>query len=430
MENPFPLGIFPKTLQKIIQDMNQERQFPIDYLGGAILWVVAVLIGATSYLKTTLGKTYCNIYLMLVGVQGAVKSTPLSWAIEYLRLLDHAALTKLDEEMAEYEAAMARGEHVERPVAQRLLMDASTPEAFFRRLRENPKGVGQCAIEIKKAFTDLGRYAKSSDEEIYIRLFDGDTMTIDRAHQETLHVSRPFFCLSGTIQNHILKRVFTQDRIDNGLFARFIEIVHYEERALLWNLTEDLPSNVDIRYENFLVKLLERRDSIDIEHPLEYTLAPEAAEMLQSWQNGNEIEIELKGSDSDRATFRKIQIYVLKFTLIIQILADIDAGRDNPDRIIDMTSAGLATALADYFFQSAKDLAQAASDRELSKKEQLVYDALPDEFTSEQGLSIAKKKGMGKTSFYEFMNHVRGVLIDQPARGSYVRRFPHNTIMN
>jgi hypothetical protein len=430
MENPFPLGIFPKSLQKIVRDVNQERKFPIDYLGGAILWVISVLIGATSYLKTTLGKTYCNIFLMLVGVQGAVKSKPLSWSIEYLCRLDEAALTKLDQELVEYDAAIARGEHPEKPIAQRLLMDASTPEAFFRRLSENPKGIGQCALEIKKAFTDLGRYAKSSDEELFIRLFDGDTMTIDRAHQETLHVSRPFFCLSGTIQNDIIKRVFTQDRIDNGLFARFIEIVHYDEPALLWNLTEDLPSDVDIRYENFVVTMLERRDSIDIQHPLEYTLATDAAEVLQAWQNGTEIEIELKGSDSDRATFRKIQIYVLKFALIIQILADLDSGHDNSNRLIDINSAGLATALADYFYQNAKDLAQAASDRELSKKERSVYDALPDMFTSEEGLKIAKRNNMGKTCFFDFLNHVRGVLIDQPARGKYVKRYSPKTLTN
>ena len=68
MEHIFPIGVFPESIQDIIKELNRDRKFPIDYLGGAILWVVSVLIGATSYLKTSLAKTYCNVYMMLIGV--------------------------------------------------------------------------------------------------------------------------------------------------------------------------------------------------------------------------------------------------------------------------------------------------------------------------------------------------------------------------
>lgn len=419
----FPLGIFPLRIQSIIKELNRDRKYPIDYLSGAILWVASVLIGACSYLKTTLGKTYANIYMMLVGAQGAGKSHPLSWATAYLHELDNAALTIYEREMEEYEAARARGEQPEKPSCRRLLIDGSTPEAAFKRLEENPKGIGQCADEIRKAFGDLGRYANSSDVEVYLRLFNGDTLTIDRAHQNTLHVSRPYFCLCGTIQNPTFNRLFTKDKVENGLLARFVEIVHYEEGALLWNLTEDLPSGSEIEYQNFLVKMLERRDAADIRHPHEYRLTSEAAETIQSWQNGHEVKIESHGRDIDRATFRKIQIYVLKFALIIQIMADVDSGRENPEHLVDFGSATLATLLADYFFMNAKDLARSVYVRKLSQREQEAYEALPVEFESDEGLAIAKKHGLGKTCYYDLLSKLRGVLIDQPFRGHYVKRF-------
>lgn len=422
MNNDFPLGIFPETIQSIIKDLNRERKYPIDYLSGAILWVVSVLIGACSYLRTTLGKTYANMYMMLIGAQGSVKSHPLSWATEYLHELDNAALTVFEQEMKEYEIAQIHGEEMEKPTCRRLLIDGSTPEAAFKRLRENPKGLGQCADEIKKAFGDLGRYAKSSDDEVYLRLFNGDTITIDRAHQETLHVARPYFCLCGTIQNPTFNRLFTRDKVENGLLARFVEIVHYEEGALLWNFTEDMPSDSEIKYHNFIVKMLERRDAIDISRAHEYRLTSEAAETIQSWQNGHEIKIESHGRDIDRATFRKIQIYVLKFALIIQIMADVDSGCENPEHQVDFGSATLATILADYFFRNAKDLARSVYIRKISQKEQEVYEALPAEFTSEEGLKIAKKHALGKTCFFELLNKIRGILIDQPCRGHYAKR--------
>ena len=423
MEHLFPIGAFPPGLRKVLEQTSAERKFPLDYLCGAVLWVMSVLIGAGSVLVTSLGKTFCNIYMMLVGVQGAVKSTPLAWATEFLLSLDNAELEKQEKELPEYEAALARGEHPQKPVARRFLVDASTPEALFKVLRENPAGVGQCSDEIAKAFKDLGRYAKSSDEEVYLRLFNGQTMTVDRAtHQEVLHVAAPFFSLCGTIQNQTFNRVFNVNRVENGLLARFIEIVHYEEGALLWNLIDELPSDMDSQYELVVRSMLLRRDETDFRNPLKYSLSDEAKETIQTWQNNHEIKIADHGREIDRATFRKIQIYVLKFALIIQIMWDVEAERPNDVHIVNNESALLATLLADYFFRNAKDLARSVYVRTISQKENKVYEALPAEFTSEEGLNIAKKHGLGKTCYYDLLSKLRGILIDQHSRGQYVKR--------
>ena len=423
MENRFPIEIFPTNFKDVIFNTSIERRFPLDYLCGSVLWVMSVLIGAGSYLVTTLGKTFANIYLMLVGVQGANKSAPLAWTTEFLHRLDDDALEKLDQLLPEYEAALSRGEHPEKPVARRFLVDASTPEALFKVLRENPAGVGQCSDEIAKAFKDLGRYAKTTDEEVYIRLFNGQTMTVDRAtHQDVLHVAAPYFCLCGTIQNQTFNRFFNVSRVENGLLARFIEVVHYEEGALLWNLNEDLPSDLDDQYELFIRSMLIRRDKIDLKNPHKYSLSDKAKEILQSWQNAHEIKIANYGREIDRATFRKIQIYVMKFALIIQIMWDVELAAENPDHIIGDTAAGLATVLANYFYRNAKDMARSVYVRTLSKKENEVFEALPSEFASEQGLEIAKKHGLGKTCYYDLLSKLRGILIDQPSRGHYAKR--------
>ena len=71
--NNFPVGIFPVRIQSIINELNRDRKYPIDYLSGAILWVVSVLIGACSYLKTTLGKTYANIQSIMALPRGMAR---------------------------------------------------------------------------------------------------------------------------------------------------------------------------------------------------------------------------------------------------------------------------------------------------------------------------------------------------------------------
>ena len=73
-------------------------------------------------------------------------------------------------------------------------------------------------------------------------------------------------------------------------------------------------------------------------------------------------------------------------------------------------------------FRNAKDLARSVYVRTISQKENKVYEALPAEFTSEEGLNIAKKHGLGKTCYYDLLSKLRGILIDQPSRGQYVKR--------
>lgn len=423
IKNEFPIGVFPNTLRKIIEEVSHDRQFPLDYLAAVILWVMSVIVGACAYLRTAIGQTYANVYLMLVGAQGANKSAPLAWATEYLHFLDHQSLEDYERQMAEYEAAIARGQQAEKPTARRYLVNASTPEAIVKLLRENPRGIGQCVDELVKAFNDMGRYSKKSDEELIMMLYNGNTMTVDRAtKQDVLHVYRPYFCLSGTIQPQTFNRLFNKDRFENGLLARFVEVVHYENNALLWNFDEDLPSDAEERYNSFIDKMLSRREHIDPKSAIEYRLAPDAAEVIQDWQNKHEIAIEDHGRESDRATFRKCQMYVLKFALLLQILWDTDSETANSEHIVNFSSATLATVLADYFFRNAKDLARSVSVRKLSDREKLLLEALPREFSAEEGLAIAKRFSIGKTCFFDFLSKARGILIDQPARGKYVKR--------
>lgn len=420
----FPMGIFPPRLRSILEEVSEDRQFPLDYLSASVLWLMSVLVGACAYLRTTLGKTYANIYLMLVGLQGANKSAPLAWATEYLHHLDYEALVNYEKDMAQYEAAIQRGEREEKPTARRFFVDASTPEAVIKVLRENPRGIGQCADEIAKAFKDMGRYSRHSDEELYLRLFNGQTMTVDRAtRQDVLHVSRPYFCMVGTIQPQTFNRIFTKDRVENGLLARFIEVVHFDEHALLWNLEEDLPSDADQRYEAILDQMIDWREQIDPAKAISYSLAPEAAETIQDWQNAHEVHIDSFGRDIDRAIFRKLQLYVLKFALIIQLMWDLLSDDAKTEHVVDLPSAALATSLADYFYGGAKDLARSVSQRKLSEREQKLLEALPQQFSAEEGLEIAKRYCIGKTCFYDFLAKTRGILIDQPSRGTYSKRF-------
>lgn len=44
-ENHFPVEVFPSHIQKIITATNKNLNFPIDFIGGSILYTVSIAIG-------------------------------------------------------------------------------------------------------------------------------------------------------------------------------------------------------------------------------------------------------------------------------------------------------------------------------------------------------------------------------------------------
>lgn len=433
MENPFPIGVFPGPLREIIDELLRDRKFPSDYLGSAILFVVSVLIGAGTYLWTALGRTYANIYVAIIGVQGANKSTPVEWALKPLHQLDHQSIIEFRDILDEYRKQVAtyrmsgdeRDNPGKPPVCPRLLVNDTTPEVLLKRLEENPLGIGQYYDELSRMITCAERYNKSNNEDMYLSLYSGKPVTVDRMNAEDIRsIPSPYYSMIGTIQPHIFNKIMSgKGRFDSGLFSRILEVNHFEENALLWNLEEDLPSDVDERYRKFVDYLVKQRIDSSLEHTTEYRLASEASSYIQTWQNDKEIHIEINGKETDRAVFRKIQLYILKFALIIQVMWDVYEDTPNENHIVSMKSAVLASLLADYFYTNSKELARALNDNKLTAAEKRLYNSLNDEFTAEEGRMVAKRCGLGKTCYYEFLTKTKGILIDQPSRGHYVKRY-------
>lgn len=439
-DEKFPLVIFPPRIRSIIETLADERLYPKDYVASAILFAVSVLIGAGSCLITSLGKIFANIYVAVIGDQGANKSTPIEWAISPLLKADHEAITqfkKAVEEWQDKEQEYRRtGAETDKPgpfpKCPRMMCNDVTPEVLLTMLAANQMGCGQYHDELSRLFGAVDRYNYGSNEDLYLSLYSGKPITVDRAtKKDIISVLRPYFSMIGTIQpQRYVKLMAKKDRMSSGLFARVLEVNHFENPALLWNFEEDLPSDVDNQYLGFIDALMSRRDTTSHTTPTEYKFDPNttAAFTIQSWQNDHEERIEKIGRDTDRAVFRKIQMYALKFALIIQVMWDVEKGRDNSSHYISFESAVYATILADYFYHNAKELARSLDRPTLSHTEENLFKALPNSFYTTEGRDIAKRYGLGKTCFHNFINKVKGTLIEQPSHGYYRKLYPEKNI--
>ena len=430
--NDFPVCVYPGKVQAILKELQEERLYPLEFIGSALLFVVSILIGAGSWLMDILGKTYANVYIAIVGDQGTNKSTPTEYLILPLLEADNAAITEYNAEVAEWNAKEQkyRTTHVDDdnpgpfPRCKRLICNDTTPEVTLKLLAENPMGIGHYQDELSSLFSCFSRYNKDDkNEKILLNLYSGKPITVDRAtRKEIMSVLRPYYSIIGTIQPKCYITLMAKnERFDSGLFSRFITATMLDNPPLKWSLNEDLPSDVDERYRELIKKLISRRRATE-DNPVEYKLTSDADYAIKSWQNNHEDNILIYGRDTDRAVFRKSQLYVVKFALILQVLWDCVENKDNPEHLITHKTAIYATMLADHFYHNAKEIARSVSKTTLTATEKNVYEALPDRFTSVEGIEIARRMGLGKTCFYGMVNKIKGILLEQPSHGLYIKK--------
>ena len=81
--NPFPVDVFPLTVQQIITSTNESLNFPIDFISASLIYAASISIGNTHRLQVKRGyQTSAVIYLAIVARAGTNKSHPLSWALQ------------------------------------------------------------------------------------------------------------------------------------------------------------------------------------------------------------------------------------------------------------------------------------------------------------------------------------------------------------
>lgn len=79
----FPVSIFPTKFQRIISEVHECHNYPTDYIASAIFAAIAVGIGNTHLAQIKQGWIESPIlYMALIGIPGANKSHPLSFAMK------------------------------------------------------------------------------------------------------------------------------------------------------------------------------------------------------------------------------------------------------------------------------------------------------------------------------------------------------------
>lgn len=432
-DSDFPVNVFPAKMQRIILELNTTCAFPIDYTASAMLAAISVAIGNTHRVEVKRSwQESAIVYIAIVGRPGDCKSHPLTFVMRPLVNADWKNNQEFQKKHCEYQqaVAMSRKERIsagldefpKEPKRLRYLVSDVTQEGLSAIHSHNPRGLCLWVDELSAWFKNFTRYNTGSEEQFWLSAFNGSTTMSDRKNcQNSIFIKRPFISVVGTIQKRLLTELANGERAANGFIDRILFAMTKSNVKPRWN-EDEVRDDLDREWERILNRLLSvecvvNEDKEPIPTVMRFT--PDAKRRLYDWQHENAALCDKEMSDNVVSFFCKLEIYVLRFCLILRLIRwTVSEEQPRPSDIEDEDVTG-AIELAEYFRGNALSVLTCISEEKLNELHRTVYEHLTEEFSTADGIRIAERFGMKDHTFKMFLTRNLNTLFRRIRQGWY-----------
>lgn len=427
----FPLEIFPKAIRDIIETLEEYENYNVDFTAASFLTVFAAAMGNAWSVRFMTGwVSRPIIYMVLVGSPSCGKTPPLQQAVAPLLKLDGEYDMIYCKEMETYRrwermSAKQREKHslpeeMKMPQRKCHVVVDSTVEALIGALRDNPRGVLIYKDEIDSLLSNFNRY-NSSDEGYFLSLFSGTPFKYSRkSNNEHIFLANPYCSIIGTTQPGRLGEQFGGKRMMNGFSSRFLKVYPEIDKMPSWNDTA-MPDSVLEEWERIIRKVVTVTPSTDQEGKatsIELLFSQEAKLRVIQWKDevNNKAYAETD-SDAVRALCGKLETYLVRFCLVIQIMHCI-CGESGMDKI-EPGTAELAIRLTEYFRNMESRIAPEIETGILDNRFTELLGNLRDSFTTAEAVREALQLGISESSVKRFLRDGGRGFVKKKSHGCY-----------
>ena len=423
--DPFPLGALPDAFRPWVADVADRMQCPADFVA------VPMLVGAASLVARRVAirpkvlddwKGRGNLWAMLVGRPGFMKSPAMLQALEPLERLEARAAAAFNAEAAQYRARaladelradegkkaaraslkrnqsadvshlLADPEGEAEPVRPRYIVNDLTYEKLGVVLSENPDGVLSVRDEMRGLLLHLAREEQAPARAFYLQAWSGGRYTFDRIGRGTITVADARLSIVGCIQPGPLSDLVRQVRrgaADDGMLDRFL--IAWPDSPGEWRNVDRI---ADSPAKRAAWSVFDRLDALDATalpatadtdpdgqaHGLPYLRFSEAGrEAFGDWREDFERSIRAADSEGLEGALSKFRHHVPALALALHV---IDGGAGP----VSLTATLRALALAEYFESHLRRLHGSGRRGAVKAARALLLKAqagaLPDPFTA------------------------------------------------
>ena len=427
----FPLEIFPKAIRDIIEALEEYENYNVDFTAASFLTVFAAAMGNTWSVRFMTGwVSRPIIYMVLVGSPSCGKTPPLQQAVAPLLKLDGEYDMIYCKEMETYRrwermSAKQRERHslpeeMKMPQRKCHVVVDSTVEALIGALRDNPRGVLIYKDEIDSLLSNFNRY-NGSDEGYFLSLFSGTPFKYSRkSNNEHIFLANPYCSIIGSTQPGRLDEQFGGKRMMNGFSSRFLKVYPEIDKMPSWNDTA-MPDGVLEEWGRIIRKVVTVTPSTDQEGKatsIELLFSQEAKLRVIQWKDevNNKAYAETD-SDAVRALCGKLETYLVRFCLVIQIMHCI-CGESGMDKI-EPGTAELAIRLTEYFRNMESRIAPEIETGILDNRFTELLGNLRDSFTTAEAVREALQLGISESSVKRFLRDGGRGFVKKKSHGCY-----------
>lgn len=413
--NTFPVQAFPQAVQGFINECQRTLRYPVDFMGGSILSVAATAIGNSTSVEVMPGwNEGAVLWIAIVGRPGTGKTHPTSMAIRPLIISDRAKFEQFKHDRANFEewsnltpqerkAIPSPG----RPVLRKTVVSDITPEAIGPIHQANPRSLLYHRDELAGLLKDFGKYhsGRSGEQEFHTSCWSLSPIIIDRKNSDPVRIARPHIGILGGIQPAILPEINKDGRGENGFLDRILFCYPENLQKEAWSTAQMDLDKID-QYDILIMKLLdiELRTYDDGDpYPTVIKFTEDARKRLFQWQEKNTALSNGVDEEHIASMYSKLEVACVRISLILQLLkwAAGEGGKD----AITIDSVEGAIEMTEYFRTTATRVRDIIYDPvgALPKNKQFLFDALPDSFTTGQGIEIAESLGIPERNFRRFL---------------------------
>ena len=345
----FPTNGLPQVILDFGLEFAEVYGVPIEFPVLSALCAVSSAIRKKFSIDSGKYRNFGQLWLMFVAPPGVGKSEPMAAAFRPLQRLDNLSYNAYQLELNNWksecsEAKQTKRKEPEKPFFKQCLIDDFTPESLYQTMFRNNGAVSLCRDELSGWFADFGRYNKSGEISRYLSIFNNAQFCINRKSEEPLQIPEPFMTICGTIQPEVLEIALNNNSLkENGFASRFLYVYHREIKKQKYS--EKVPNKIILDSYEELIKhcyYLPR-----LENPL--LLSLEAKTLFIEYANQTADLVNNCSNNFLRATYAKMEIQVLRISLIVQIIRGIYDNAEWLKGQITKESIQYAINLCNYF---------------------------------------------------------------------------------
>ena len=388
---PFNADLLPESLRCWIMDIANRMQCPPDFPAVAAIVAISSLLGARIVIRPKEHDDWQvvpNLWGLVVGRPGAMKSPALSEALKPLTRLQTAAFDqsqaahgdwKIDFQVAEMAAAdramkakkladkdpakaralLTPEATPDEPIARRFIVNDVTVEKLGGLMMVDSWGLLSYRDEIHGLLTGLDKQGQEGSRAFYLQSYDGNQeYTFDRIGRGTVRIPRVCLSMLGGIQpgrlEGYVRGAVSGGGADDGLLQRFSLCVWPDSTGTFVHV--DQWPDADAKQNAFAIfERLAQLQSANDADPKIWRFDTEAQALFIEWRTP--FEQELKSGELHPA----MESHLAKYRKLIPALALVFALIDTPDSgVVGIRELLRALAWSDYLRTHAKRLYSAA----------------------------------------------------------------------